>query len=168
MNTSAFAVTGPGQFHIRTFDTAQTGGWRDKKQAEEQLRRNVKRMAALQDRFYAQDREALLLIFQAMDSAGKDGAIKHVMSGPEPAGGTGQQLQAAVRRGSRARLPLAGQSPSARNAAISGSLTVLITKRYSSPRGAMICRLPKSCPHVVSTTACGNAATASCGTTSVT
>lgn len=39
MNTSAFAVTGPGQFHIRTFDTAQTGGWRDKKQAEEQLRR---------------------------------------------------------------------------------------------------------------------------------
>lgn len=86
MNTSAFAVTGPGQFHIRTFDTAQTGGWRDKKQAEEQLRRNVKRMAALQDRFYAQDREALLLIFQAMDSAGKDGAIKHVMSGLNPQG----------------------------------------------------------------------------------
>ena len=86
MNTSAFAVTGPGQIQIRTFDTAQTGGWRDKKQAEEQLHRNVKRMAALQDRFYAQDREALLLIFQAMDSAGKDGAIKHVMSGLNPQG----------------------------------------------------------------------------------
>ena len=47
MNTSAFAVTGPGQFHIRTFDTAQTGGWRDKKQAEEQLRRRARHYLAL-------------------------------------------------------------------------------------------------------------------------
>ena len=43
-------------------------------------------MALLQDSFYAQEREALLLIFQAMDSAGKDGAIKHVMSGLNPQG----------------------------------------------------------------------------------
>ena len=47
MNTAAFAVTGPGQFHIRTFDTAQTGGWRDKKQAEEQLRRRARHYLAL-------------------------------------------------------------------------------------------------------------------------
>lgn len=86
MHTSTFAVTKPGQFHIRTFDTTQTCEWRDKTEAEAQLQRNVKRMAALQDRFYAQDREALLLIFQAMDSAGKDGAIKHVMSGLNPQG----------------------------------------------------------------------------------
>ena len=58
----------------------RTGGFRDKEEARRQLQDNVRRMAELQDRFYAQDREGLLLIFQAMDSAGKDGAIKHVMS----------------------------------------------------------------------------------------
>jgi PPK2 family polyphosphate:nucleotide phosphotransferase len=50
------------------------------------LREGVERLAALQDRLYAQDRWALLLIFQAMDAAGKDGTIKHVMSGVNPQG----------------------------------------------------------------------------------
>ncbi len=65
-----------------TFDLAGD----DKTRAEQVLHEGVEALAALQDRLYAQDRWALLLIFQAMDAAGKDGAIKHVMSGVNPQG----------------------------------------------------------------------------------
>jgi PPK2 family polyphosphate:nucleotide phosphotransferase len=58
----------------------------DKPRAKEALAMGVEALAALQDVLYAQDRWALLLIFQAMDAAGKDGAIKHVMSGVNPQG----------------------------------------------------------------------------------
>jgi PPK2 family polyphosphate:nucleotide phosphotransferase len=58
----------------------------DKLAAKEALQRGVDVLARLQDMLYAQDRWALLLIFQAMDAAGKDGAIKHVMSGINPQG----------------------------------------------------------------------------------
>jgi PPK2 family polyphosphate:nucleotide phosphotransferase len=60
--------------------------YRDKDDAEERLREQVKRTSQLQEQLYASDRHALLLIFQAMDAAGKDGAIKHVMSGVNPLG----------------------------------------------------------------------------------
>jgi PPK2 family polyphosphate:nucleotide phosphotransferase len=58
----------------------------DKPAAKEALEQGVEMLADLQDMLYAQDRWALLLIFQAMDAAGKDGAIKHVMSGINPQG----------------------------------------------------------------------------------
>ena len=58
----------------------------DKKKARALLQRDIERLAALQDKLYAQDRWAILLIFQAMDAAGKDGTIKHVMSGVNPQG----------------------------------------------------------------------------------
>jgi PPK2 family polyphosphate:nucleotide phosphotransferase len=58
----------------------------DKPRAKEALAMGVDALAELQDRLYAQDRWAVLLIFQAMDAAGKDGAIKHVMSGVNPQG----------------------------------------------------------------------------------
>ena len=58
----------------------------DKKKARGLLQRDIERLAALQDKLYAQDRWAILLIFQAMDAAGKDGTIKHVMSGVNPQG----------------------------------------------------------------------------------
>ena len=58
----------------------------DKSRAKEALTTGVAAMAELQDKLYAQDKWALLLIFQAMDAAGKDGAIKHVMSGINPQG----------------------------------------------------------------------------------
>jgi len=58
----------------------------DKSRAKEALTTGVAAMAELQDKLYAQDKWALLLIFQAMDAAGKDGAIKHVMSGVNPQG----------------------------------------------------------------------------------
>lgn len=54
--------------------------------AESLLREGVRRLAELQDRLYAQDRHAILAMFQAMDAAGKDGAIKHVFSGVNPQG----------------------------------------------------------------------------------
>ncbi|HYN05477.1 MAG TPA: PPK2 family polyphosphate kinase [Vicinamibacteria bacterium] len=57
-----------------------------KEKAEKLLAKGVGRLAELQDRLYAQDKWAVLLIFQAMDAAGKDGAIKHVMSGINPQG----------------------------------------------------------------------------------
>src|ERR1051325_7978221 len=58
----------------------------DKPRAKEALTRGVAALAELQDKLYAQDKWAVLLIFQAMDAAGKDGAIKHVMSGVNPQG----------------------------------------------------------------------------------
>ena len=86
MDIKKYCFTKRDSFSIGKFDTADTAGISDKEDARKQLRRNVERMAVLQDKFYAQDREALLLVFQAMDSAGKDGAVKHVMSGLNPQG----------------------------------------------------------------------------------
>jgi PPK2 family polyphosphate:nucleotide phosphotransferase len=59
---------------------------KDKKQAVEYLMRGVERLSEQQERLYAQDTYAVLLIFQAMDAAGKDGTIRHVMSGVNPQG----------------------------------------------------------------------------------
>jgi len=60
--------------------------YRDEEDAEAQLAKQVARTSELQDVLYASDRHSLLLIFQAMDAAGKDGAIKHVLSGVNPLG----------------------------------------------------------------------------------
>ncbi|MFO1090611.1 MAG: polyphosphate kinase 2 family protein [Hyphomicrobiales bacterium] len=70
----------------KQFDPDFTGGTEDKVGALEKLSSNVQRMAELQEILYAQDIYSLLLIFQAMDAAGKDGAIRHVMSGVNPQG----------------------------------------------------------------------------------
>jgi PPK2 family polyphosphate:nucleotide phosphotransferase len=73
---------------LKEVDPADTADFtpRDQPRAEEALNTGIHALAELQDRLYAQDRWALLLIFQAMDAAGKDGAIKHVMSGINPQG----------------------------------------------------------------------------------
>src|SRR6184192_1410893 len=73
-------------FRLKEFDPASTGNVRSKEHAKELLERSIAEMAGLQDKLYAQDRWSVLLIFQAMDAAGKDGAIKHVMSGVNPQG----------------------------------------------------------------------------------
>src|SRR5216110_3310309 len=67
-------------------DTLEFTKEADKPRAKEVLTMGVKALAELQDKLYAQDKWAMLLIFQAMDAAGKDGAIKHVMSGVNPQG----------------------------------------------------------------------------------
>jgi PPK2 family polyphosphate:nucleotide phosphotransferase len=73
---------------LKDFDPADTGDLKkeDKPRAKEALRDGIEMLADLQDKLYAQDRWAVLLIFQAMDAAGKDGVIKHVMSGLNPQG----------------------------------------------------------------------------------
>lgn len=66
--------------------TRQAPLYASKKEAKERLEAGARELAKLQERLYAHNRYALLLIFQAMDSAGKDGAIRHVMSGVNPQG----------------------------------------------------------------------------------
>jgi PPK2 family polyphosphate:nucleotide phosphotransferase len=73
-------------FRLKDHDPAHTAGVRDKGEGKQLLEEGVARLAELQDKLYAQDSWALLLIFQAMDAAGKDGVIKHVMSGVNPQG----------------------------------------------------------------------------------
>ena len=83
-----YAVTGKGKFRLKDFDPGDTGRLQqeDKPRAKEALETGVEGLAELQTMLYAQDRWSLLLVFQAMDAAGKDGAIKHVMSGVNPQG----------------------------------------------------------------------------------
>ena len=81
-----FRVTSGKKFRLRDFDPDATDGVMTKEEAPEYLKRGVQQLAAIQDRLYAQDEWGVLLIFQAMDAAGKDGAIKHVMSGINPQG----------------------------------------------------------------------------------
>jgi PPK2 family polyphosphate:nucleotide phosphotransferase len=73
-------------FRLKDFDPAATSHIHSKEHAKELLAKGISEMAEFQDKLYAQDRWAVLLIFQAMDAAGKDGAIKHVMSGVNPQG----------------------------------------------------------------------------------
>ena len=82
----AFKVTHGKSFRLKDFDPAAAGKHLSKDKAEELLQKDIVESAELQDKLYAQDQWAVLLIFQAMDAAGKDGAIKHVMSGVNPQG----------------------------------------------------------------------------------
>jgi len=83
-----FRITNGNKFKLRRFDPGDTRGLKseDKPRAREALAVGVQVLAELQDILYAQDNWGVLLIFQAMDAAGKDGAIKHVMSGVNPQG----------------------------------------------------------------------------------
>ena len=82
-----FRVTKGKGFRLKDFDPADTRGLKmDKGEAADLLERGSEWLAAEQDILYAQDRWSLLLIFQAMDAAGKDGTIKHVMSRVNPQG----------------------------------------------------------------------------------
>ena len=83
-----YCVTNDKKFRLQDFDPADTGKAtsEDKPRAKELLETGIQALAELQDVLYAQDRWSVLLIFQAMDAAGKDGAIKHVMSGVNPQG----------------------------------------------------------------------------------
>ena len=71
---------------LKDFDAGDTSRCRDKDEALEKLQRDVKRMAELQQVLYAQAKHALLIVLQGMDGAGKDGTIRHVMSGLNPQG----------------------------------------------------------------------------------
>ena len=81
-----FRITKGEHFHLKDYDPAQTCGLKHKREAVELLAQGITCLAQEQDMLYAQDRWSLLLIFQAMDAAGKDSTIKHVMSGVNPQG----------------------------------------------------------------------------------
>jgi PPK2 family polyphosphate:nucleotide phosphotransferase len=83
-----FRVTNGGKFRLKEVDPGDTLEFKadDKPRSKEALAQGVEVLCGLQDMLYAQDKWAVLLIFQAMDAAGKDGAIKHVMSGVNPQG----------------------------------------------------------------------------------
>jgi PPK2 family polyphosphate:nucleotide phosphotransferase len=81
-----YRVENGKHFRLRDFDSADTGRIRSKQHAAADLQRGVDQLRDCQEKLYAQQQWAMLLIFQAMDAAGKDGTIKHVMSGVNPAG----------------------------------------------------------------------------------
>ena len=86
MNIEKFRIREGSKVNLKDHPTDFTAEYTDKKQAEIDLSKNVERLAELQDVLYAHDVFSLLIIFQAMDAAGKDGAIEHVMSGVNPQG----------------------------------------------------------------------------------
>jgi len=85
---SPYRVTKGKKFRLKDIDPGDTGGLgsEQKPAAREFLARGVQWLAEEQDKFYANDRQAMLLVFQAMDAAGKDSTIRHVMSGVNPQG----------------------------------------------------------------------------------
>jgi PPK2 family polyphosphate:nucleotide phosphotransferase len=80
-----FRVDGSGRFHLKSLKTSEKGGL-DKEKGEAIIEANRKRLNDFQEKLYAQDRWSLLLIFQGMDAAGKDSAIKAVFEGVNPQG----------------------------------------------------------------------------------
>ncbi|HEY0659293.1 MAG TPA: polyphosphate kinase 2 family protein [Pyrinomonadaceae bacterium] len=86
MNYDQFLIPEGNNLNLNEHKTDFTGDYHEKDEAKQDLAKNIKRLAELQDALYAQNKQALLIIFQAMDAAGKDGAIKHVMSGVNPQG----------------------------------------------------------------------------------
>ena len=82
----AFRVKEGDGFRLSTIDPDDTRGFKSKEQAATALADGVATLAGLQEKLYADNRWAVLLVFQAMDAAGKDSTIKHVMSGVNPLG----------------------------------------------------------------------------------
>jgi len=83
-----YRVTNGKKFRLKDFDPADTAGMKkeSKPEAQAMMQQGIERLRELQDKLYAQDRWAMLLVLQAMDAAGKDSTIKHVMSGVNPQG----------------------------------------------------------------------------------
>jgi len=82
----SYRINDGKHFRLKDYDPADTARWDSPESAAEKLQKDIARMTELQDKLYAQNRWSVLLIFQAMDAAGKDGTIKHVMSGVNPEG----------------------------------------------------------------------------------
>jgi len=83
-----FIVRPGSRPHLKNYDTAFTGGFSDERSAREKIEGDCTDLARLQDKLMAEEKHALLVIFQAVDGSGKDGTIKHVASGLDPQGCT--------------------------------------------------------------------------------
>jgi len=86
MSFDSFRFDGERKFHIDEFAADASPGYKGKEEAARDLLKNLRTLSALQDKLFAQNRESVLVILQAMDTAGKDGAVKHILSGLNPAG----------------------------------------------------------------------------------
>jgi len=86
MNIDKFRIKENSKVDLNDHRTDFTDGFHDKHKANDGLKKNVERLSELQDTLYAQNVYSLLIVFQAMDAAGKDSAIEHVMSGVNPMG----------------------------------------------------------------------------------
>ena len=86
MKQNGFLVPPEKKIKLSRYDPGFSGKFKTKDEAQEKLSADIETLAGLQDVMYAQDTYALLLIFQAMDAAGKDGIVKHIMSGVNPQG----------------------------------------------------------------------------------
>ena len=86
MDTNKFLIPPDTKLKLSKIKTDDTVGLKSKKDSVKILKKNIEKLSELQAKLYAQDKYSLLLIFQAMDAAGKDGTIKHVMSGLNPQG----------------------------------------------------------------------------------
>lgn len=86
MNQNHFLVKPGKRVRLADFDPAYTAKFKNREEAQQKLEKDIGRLRKYQDILYAQDTHALLIIFQAMDAAGKDGTIEHVMSGVNPQG----------------------------------------------------------------------------------
>src|SRR5258705_13964017 len=86
MNHTHFIVPPGKKIRLKDYDPTSSGPYKDQDQASEKLKKDVERLARYQDVLYAQNSYALLVVLQAMDTAGKDGTIRHVMSGVNPQG----------------------------------------------------------------------------------
>jgi hypothetical protein len=82
----AFEVKHGGSFRLKDYDPADLRGIHSREKADRLLEQSIAMLREMQEKLYAQDQWSLLLVFQAMDAAGKDSAIKHVMSGVNPQG----------------------------------------------------------------------------------
>ncbi|MCC6866156.1 MAG: polyphosphate kinase 2 family protein [Ignavibacteria bacterium] len=85
-NDSNMLVKPGNKVNLNVFDTNYTANFKDKDDAAEMLEKDIKRLSELQDMLYAMNKYSILIVFQAMDAAGKDGTIKHVMTGINPQG----------------------------------------------------------------------------------
>lgn len=86
MDAKKFQVLPGKKLNLAKIKTYDTSGLNSKKDSVKLLKKNIERLTELQAKLYAQDKYSMLIIFQAMDAAGKDGTIKHVMSGLNPQG----------------------------------------------------------------------------------
>ncbi len=81
-----FQITHPSKFSLKDHDPAYTDGYTSQEEANEEMSKDIIRLVELQERLFAGNQYSVLIILQAMDAAGKDGVIKHVMSGLNPQG----------------------------------------------------------------------------------
>jgi PPK2 family polyphosphate:nucleotide phosphotransferase len=94
LDHAPFLVPAQTRIRLQDFDPAYTAGFKDKREAADSLLEDVSQLAAAQDVLWASKEYAIIIIFQALDAAGKDGTLKHVMSGVNPQGVIVQSFRA--------------------------------------------------------------------------